>query len=142
MGPGRDKEEREVLRRILLGVSRSPQLKRAVTTLPVSSDIVARFVAGETPEQAVLASEKLVSDGRYVSLDHLGEDTTDLAAATATATAYQELLKQLADAGLTRNAEVSVSCRRSVRHCPATARRSRWTTPGPSAAPPATPVRP
>lgn len=97
-----------MLRRILLGVSRSPRLKKAVTALPVSSDIVARFVAGETTGEAVFATERLVSDDLYVTLDHLGEDTTDVAAATATATAYQELLKQLADAGLTRNAEVSV----------------------------------
>ncbi len=97
-----------MLRRILLGMSRSPQLKKAVSALPVSSGIVARFVAGETAPEAVLATEKLVSNGLYVTLDHLGEDVTDLAAATATADAYLELLRQLSEAGLTKNAEVSV----------------------------------
>ena len=97
-----------MLRRVLLGVSRSPQIKKAVSSLPVSSGIVARFVAGETAPEAVLATEKLVSNGLNVTLDHLGEDTTDLAAATATADAYLELLKQLGEAGLTQNAEVSV----------------------------------
>jgi proline dehydrogenase len=97
-----------VLRRVLLGVSRSPQIKKAVTAMPVSSGIVSRFVAGETAPEAVLATEKLVSEGLNVTLDHLGEDTTDRAAATATADAYLELLKQLSDVGLTRNAEVSV----------------------------------
>jgi galactitol-specific phosphotransferase system IIB component len=41
------------------------------------------IVAGETAPEAVLATEKLVSNGLYVTLDHLGEDVTDLAAATA-----------------------------------------------------------
>jgi proline dehydrogenase len=108
MRPGGDKEEREMLRRVLLGVSRSPQIKKAVTALPVSNGIVARFVAGERADQAVLATEKLVSDGLNVSLDHLGEDVTDLAAATATTDAYLEVLKQLSNARLTQHAEVSV----------------------------------
>ncbi|TDD30822.1 proline dehydrogenase [Kribbella turkmenica] len=97
-----------MLRRVLLGMSRSPQIKKAVSSLPVSSGIVARFVAGETAPEAVLATEKLVSNGLHVTLDHLGEDVTDLAAATATADAYLELLRQLSEAGLTKNAEVSV----------------------------------
>ena len=97
-----------MLRRVLLGVSRSPQIKKAVTALPVSSGIVARFVAGETAPEAVLATEKLVSNGLNVTLDHLGEDVTDIAAATATADAYLDLLRQLSAAGLTANAEVSV----------------------------------
>ena len=97
-----------MLRRVLLGVSRSPQIKKAVTALPVSSGIVARFVAGETTAEAVLATEKLVSTGLNVTLDHLGEDVTHLDAATTTTDAYLELLKQLSDAGLTHNAEVSV----------------------------------
>jgi proline dehydrogenase len=108
MRPGGDKEEREMLRRVLLGVSRSPQIKKAVTALPVSNGIVARFVAGERADQAVLATEKLVSDGLNVSLDHLGEDVSDLAAATATTDAYLEVLKQLSNARLTQHAEVSV----------------------------------
>ncbi|HEU4946880.1 MAG TPA: proline dehydrogenase family protein [Kribbella sp.] len=97
-----------MLRRVLLGVSRSPQIKKAVTAMPVSSGIVARFVAGETAADAVLATEKLVSDGLTVTLDHLGEDVTDRTAATATTEAYLEMLKQLSDAGLTQHAEVSV----------------------------------
>jgi proline dehydrogenase len=103
-----NEEEREVLRRVLLGVSRSPQIKKAVSAMPVSSGIVARFVAGETTPEAVLATEKLVSNGLNVTLDHLGEDVTDLAQATATADAYLELLQALSEAGLTANAEVSV----------------------------------
>lgn len=97
-----------MLRQVLLGMSRSPRLKKAVSSLPVSSGIVARFVPGETTDDAVLATEKLVSQGLYVTLDHLGEDTTDVARAEATVDAYLELLGQLSGAGLTQHAEVSV----------------------------------
>ncbi len=66
-----------MLRQVLLGVSRSTRIKKAVTAMPVSSGIVSRFVAGETADTAVLATEKLVSTGLNVTIDHLGEDTTN-----------------------------------------------------------------
>jgi proline dehydrogenase len=97
-----------VLRRILLGVSRSPQIKKAVSAMPVSSGIVARFVAGETAPEAVLATEKLVSNGLNVTLDHLGEDVTDRATAHASRDAYLRLLETLRADGLGARAEVSV----------------------------------
>src|SRR3954451_16853492 len=100
-----DEEEHVVLRRGLLGMSLSPQIKKAVSSLPVSNGIVARFVAGEAAPEAALATEKLVSNGLTVTLDHLGDDVTDPPAATATAAAYLDLLKKLSDAGLATNAE-------------------------------------
>jgi proline dehydrogenase len=97
-----------VLRRALLTVSRSSRVKGLVSTMPVSSGLVARFVAGEQVDDAVRATRELVDDGLLVSLDHLGEDTTDLAHAEAVRDAYLALLRALSDAGLTRGAEVSV----------------------------------
>jgi proline dehydrogenase len=76
--------------------------------MPVSSGIVARFVAGESVEEAVDSTQTLVENGLKVTLDYLGEDTVDHAQAHATVDAYVELLKHLADAGLTQGAEVSV----------------------------------
>jgi proline dehydrogenase len=89
-------------------LSRSDELKRLVTSMPVSSAIVTRFVPGETVDDAVQATRSLVEDGRLVSLDHLGEDTQDRAQADATVEAYLTLLSRLADAGLSHSAEVSV----------------------------------
>ena len=97
-----------MLRRTLLALSRSEQLKRAVATLPVSSSVVARYVPGEATEDAVSAAADLVKQGLAVSLDHLGEDTLDRAQADAAVAAYVEVLAALSDAGLTPNAEVSV----------------------------------
>lgn len=97
-----------MLRRTLLGLAASDRVKHLVSTLPVSSGIVSRFVAGESVDDAVAATRCLVDDGLLVSLDHLGEDTRDRAQADQTVEAYLTMLRRLADAGLTAGAEVSV----------------------------------
>jgi proline dehydrogenase len=97
-----------VLRDALLTMSQSARLKDLVTRLPVSSGLVSRFVAGEDTEDAVRVSRTLVEQGLKVTLDHLGEDTTDVEHATAVTDAYLTVLGQLADEGLTSGTEVSV----------------------------------
>jgi proline dehydrogenase len=97
-----------MLRRTLLMLSRSDRVKHLVSTMPVSSGIVARYVAGESVDDAVSATSALLDSGRLVTLDHLGEDTLDVAQATAVVDAYVVLLEHLADKGLAHGAEVSV----------------------------------
>ncbi|MGN6089928.1 MAG: proline dehydrogenase family protein [Actinomycetales bacterium] len=97
-----------MLRRALLSMSRSEQVKNLTTRMPVSSGIVKRYVAGETAESAVAATRALVDDGLTVSLDHLGEDTLDREQAEATRDAYLELLRHLEQAGLAGKADFSV----------------------------------
>jgi proline dehydrogenase len=97
-----------MLRRTLLALSRSDRVKHLVSTMPGSSAVVARFVAGESVDDAVAATSALVESGRLVTLDHLGEDTLEQAQAQATVDAYVLLLDRLADKGLATGAEVSV----------------------------------
>jgi proline dehydrogenase len=97
-----------VLRQTLLMLARSHQVKSVVTRMPVSSAVVNRYVPGEQTAQAVAATHDLIDDGLHVTLDFLGEDTLDEAQAETTVAAYLDLLEQLVDAGLARNAEVSV----------------------------------
>ncbi len=97
-----------MIRRVLLSVSRSDRIKGVVSDAPISRGVVRRFVAGETGADAVRATRELISDGRLVTIDHLGEDTTDLTQAEATRDAYLALLRLLAEARLTAGAEVSV----------------------------------
>ena len=97
-----------MVRRTLLSLARSERAKHLVTTTPVSSQIVKRFVAGDDIEAAVRTSSELVGAGLAVSLDHLGEDTVDRAQADSAVEAYVAMLDRLADAGLTPAAEVSV----------------------------------
>ena len=96
------------MRQALLRASHSQRLKHLLSTLPVSSGIVTRFVAGETTDDGVATAKRLAGDGLLVSLDHLGEDTTDEDTAEAVVTAYLQLLDRLVAAGLGRQSEVSV----------------------------------
>ncbi len=81
------------LRPALLAAGRSHRLERLITRLGVTRTFVQRFVPGEA-EQAVLdATAGLLGTGRYVSVDYLGEDTTDVARAEVTVRSYLSLLR-------------------------------------------------
>lgn len=97
-----------LLRQPILLLARSEGVKKLVSTMPVSSSIVTGYVPGETTADAVAATSGLVDEGLRVTLDYLGEDTTDAAQADATVVAYKELLADLAAKGLAPHAEVSV----------------------------------
>lgn len=97
-----------LLRQPLLLLSRSEAVKKVVSTMPVSAGVVQGYVPGETTESAVDAAARLQDDGLKVTLDFLGEDTTDAAQAQATVTAYVDVLSALAARGLAHGAEVSV----------------------------------
>ena len=102
------------LRSVILAASRSDGVRRVVAGAPLSRSVVRRFVAGETVEDAVRTSRELVGAGLAVSLDHLGEDTTDAGQADATVKAYLVLLQQLAEAGLTQGGRTEVSVKLSA----------------------------
>jgi proline dehydrogenase len=89
-------------------LARSSKVKNVVTAMPVSSNIVHRYVPGEATSEAVAATRELIDAGLHVTLDFLGEDTLDRAQADATVAAYTDLLRSLTEQGLSRNAEVSV----------------------------------
>ncbi|MDP9496480.1 MAG: proline dehydrogenase family protein [Actinomycetota bacterium] len=99
-----------MLRRTLLAASGSAAVRTVVTRAPVSRSVVRRFVSGEQVDDAVDTARQLLRDGLQVSLDHLGEQTTDRATARSAVDAYLVLLERLSAAGLTAGggAEVSV----------------------------------
>ena len=74
-------------------------VEHLVETAPLTRNVVHRFVPGPTEDDAVAATRRLVADGLPVSLDHLGEDTTDPEQAAAAAKAYLSVLDRLADRG-------------------------------------------
>jgi proline dehydrogenase len=104
-----------MLRSTILAASRNAKIERVVTNAPVSRSIVQRYVGGADTAAAVEVARSLLAQGLTVTLDHLGEDTTDRAHAAAVVRAYVELLDALHGAGLTERtgpltarAEVSV----------------------------------
>ncbi|HSK25674.1 MAG TPA: proline dehydrogenase family protein [Jiangellales bacterium] len=97
-----------MLRQVLLSASSSGTLRQVVEKAPVSRSVVARYIAGDTTDDAVRATADLVDEGLLVTIDHLGEDTVERSQAENVTGAYVRLLDALAEAGLTGAAEVSV----------------------------------
>jgi proline dehydrogenase len=97
-----------MLRQVILAASRSSRMRSLVEHAPVSKQVVHRFVPGATVEDAVRASRELITSNRLVTLDHLGEDTTDKTMAQATVDAYLALLTALGELTQDGKAEVSV----------------------------------
>jgi proline dehydrogenase len=98
-----------VLRHLLLAASDSDRLRRLSTAAPAARAVVARYVAGETAADAVAAASRLRAAGLLASLDYLGEETTDMAAAGAVTSEYLALLDLLARRGLAGGGQVEVS---------------------------------
>lgn len=98
-----------MLRRALLAASASDQIRRVITSTPRTRDIVDRYVAGENNADAVRVARELRACGLLVTLDYLGEDTTEEAQAKAVVDEYLDLLGKLSAEGLTREGSVEVS---------------------------------
>ncbi|WP_280423416.1 proline dehydrogenase family protein [Nocardia carnea] len=84
------------LRPAILAAAGSERVKRTLTTSPVTAALVRRFVPGETRSELVTAARELLASGRAVSVDFLGEYTTDRAQADAAVAEYLALINDLA----------------------------------------------
>ncbi len=80
------------LRPVLLAAARSSRLEKTVSGMTLTRKLVDRFVAGDAEPAAMSAVRDILTSGRFVTVDYLGEDTTDPAQATATVDAYLSLL--------------------------------------------------
>jgi len=104
----------DILREALLQAAQSRQVRDLVETAPISRSVVRRYVPGAAVEDAVAACRDLVGEGLTTTLDHLGEDTTDIAQARAVRDAYRAVLEALSDAGLTEGGRCEVSVKLSA----------------------------
>jgi proline dehydrogenase len=95
-----------VLRAGLLWLSEQPRIFRFVRRNGLARRFAARFVAGESPDEAVAASRDLKAAGITATVDLLGEAVADPAEARAARDTYVDLLDRIRAAGL--DAHVSV----------------------------------
>ena len=98
-----------MLRQPLLALSASKQARSLIMATPLTRDVVSRFVAGETAAEALTVTGQLTDSGRLVTIDFLGEDTTDPEQAAAVAEEYVALLGRLSAAGLSARGRAEVS---------------------------------
>jgi proline dehydrogenase len=85
----------KVARPAILAAARSDGLRHTAERMPVTRDVVHRFVPGETVPDARACVGRLRDSQRFVSVDYLGEDVTDTDAAEVTVRAYVEMLDAL-----------------------------------------------
>jgi len=97
-----------MLRKVILAAAGSTRVERLVEKAPISRTVVRRFIAGTSSDDALRCTRELVAKGLAVTLDHLGEDTTNPAQAEAITGEYVRLLDALHAAELTPAAEVSL----------------------------------
>ncbi|TCP53092.1 L-proline dehydrogenase [Tamaricihabitans halophyticus] len=98
----------EPLRSLILAAARNNAVRDLVASAPGTRALVERFVAGADTASAIEAGRGLVDAGLSVTMDYLGEDTTDAALAEQSVQAYLEMLDALRVTGIAGQAEVSV----------------------------------
>ena len=90
-------------------MARSRPLGRWVTTNQTTCGLAARFVAGETMDDAVAAARKLNESGRMVSLDYLGESVHSEAEARAAADIALGMFDRIAAEKLDANISIKLT---------------------------------
>jgi proline dehydrogenase len=97
-----------MIRRALFAASRSDRARELVTGAPGGRRVVDRFVAGEAPEAALAAVRALTKEQIMVTVDRLGEGTTDAEQARHATEAYLRLLDLAEAAGLGGGLDLSI----------------------------------
>jgi proline dehydrogenase len=83
-------------RTLVLKTSALKPVERLVRRSFLFRPLVGRFIAGDTLEEALAASEQLLAKGLKVSLDYLGENTASEAEALAAKKTYIDMLNRIA----------------------------------------------
>ena len=97
------------MRSALLALSRRRSLGRLARRMPLSRTMVARFVSGETLDEALPALERIRAAGLRTTVDVLGESVTSAEAAAAAADRYVALLDAIAARGLDGNVSLKLT---------------------------------
>ncbi len=97
------------MRSILLALSRRRAFGRLARRMPLSRTMVARFVSGETLDEALPALERIRASGLRTTVDVLGESVSSAADATAAADRYVALLDAITGRGLDANVSLKLT---------------------------------
>ncbi|MBP7963723.1 MAG: proline dehydrogenase family protein [Caldilineaceae bacterium] len=98
-----------MLRSLLIYLSKAAWARRIVTGWGVARAVALRFVAGETPDDAIRAVEELNAAGIFATLDHLGEHTTSPAEAAHSTADVLHMLDLIQSTGVQSNVSVKLT---------------------------------
>jgi len=112
------------MRNVLLYLSRQQRLRHWMETARAARPLSARFIAGMSLEDALQVAQSVNAQSMSVSLDHLGENVTSLAEATACEAVYLKALTEIDRMRLNANLSLKLTqfgidiseeeCRRNV----------------------------
>ncbi len=98
-----------MLRALILYLSGAGWARHAVTRWRFARRTAARFVAGESLDDAIGAVRALEGHGLTASLDHLGEHVTNEAEAHTAAEDYLKILDRICASGVRSNASLKLT---------------------------------
>jgi proline dehydrogenase len=84
-----------MMRRFLLYMSQARWARRIVTCWPVARRVARRFVAGETLDEAIQATQTLNDQGLWATLDYLGESVSSAAETEQVVAVYTALIDRI-----------------------------------------------
>ncbi len=96
-------------RKAVLGVADIPKVREIFETNDRARQMVSRFVAGESAEEAIAIASGFKAQDITVTLDLLGENVNSEEAASMAVVSYADVLRQAAAAGLEPNVSVKLT---------------------------------
>lgn len=94
---------------LLLYLSGAAWARNFVSKLPVAQAVAARFVAGETIDDAIDAARDLNAKGMRVTMDYLGESVDNPADAIAAKDEILQLLDHIYESGVNANVSIKLT---------------------------------
>ncbi len=98
-----------MLRALFISLSESKWLRSLSERSSLGKQMSGRFVAGMQVEDVLAATKEINRLGMSVSIDNLGENVADAAAARESAALYHELLDQISARGLDANCSLKLT---------------------------------
>src|SRR5688572_12016898 len=98
-----------LFRKPLLAVADQARVERFVRDRSFSQEMISRFIAGETLDEAMEAVKRLRRLGITATLDQLGENVTNVSSARAAASAFVEFLERLSADGFEPNISIKLT---------------------------------
>ena len=98
-----------MLRPSLLYLSHAPWARRFITRFPLARRTASRFIAGETPDDAIRVIRELNGRGIETTVDHLGENVRSPQDAARAADDYLLILERIRSTGVQSHASVKLT---------------------------------
>lgn len=98
-----------MLRGAFISLSKAQWAQRVITRWRFAWRVASRFVAGETAEEALQAVQQLNQRGINATLDHLGENTTNLSEADQAVNEILRILEKIDCSGLKSNISIKLT---------------------------------